>query len=119
MAGHFSVNGVTIKNPTTFKISRYKVTDMDRLADSTMEGDLLGKKTKFFFTYEAITSEELNAILDAIWEVNELFFPLVYTDDNGVEQTKTVYVGEIPSELHRAYGSYWVWKGVTFNLIEK
>ena len=33
-------------------------------------------------------------------------------------KTAKVYVGSIPTELARTGGN-WVWKGVTFNLIEK
>lgn len=116
---NFTVNGVAIKNPSTFKMERYNVTNMERLANATMVGDLIAKKLKFYFTYEAISSYDLNVILEAIWTSTALFFPLVYTE-NGVSKSAMVYVGSIPSELHRAGGSTnWVWKNVTFNLIEQ
>lgn len=116
---NFTVNGRAIKNPSTFKIERYNVTNMERLADASMVGDLIAKKRKFYFTYEAITGEDLDNILEAIWETDELFFPLEYLE-NGVSKTATVYVGSIPTELHRAgRTTNWVWKGVTFNLIEQ
>ena len=115
----FVVNDVSIKNPTTFKVERFKVTTLERLADATMAGDLIAKKLKFYFTYEAITAEELDAILEAIWVTNELFFNLHYTYQ-GAEKDAMVYVGAIPSELHRAgKTSNWVWKNVTFDLIEQ
>ena len=75
------------------------------------------KKRKFYFTYDAISGEDLDVILEAIWETEELFFPLNYVE-NGKEKTATVYVGSIPSELHKA-SKNWVWKNVTFNLIER
>ena len=52
-----------------------------------------------------------------IWETNELFFTLSYVE-NGQTKTATVYSGSIPTELYRT-GDNWVWKGVTFDLIEK
>lgn len=116
---NFSVNGVAIKNPSAFKIERYNITNMERLADAKMVGDLIAKKRKFYFTYEAITGYDLNVILEAIWETDSLFFTLNYLD-NGVAKTATVYVGSIPTDLHKAgRTTNWVWKNVTFNLIEQ
>lgn len=117
--GAFKINGVAIKNPSTFKIERYNVSNMERLANADMVGDLIAKKRKFYFTYDAITAEDLDAILEAIWDINYLFYDIEYKE-NGVAKTAKVYSGSIPSELHHAgKGSNWVWKNVTFNLIEK
>lgn len=116
---NFTVNGRAIKNPSTFKIERYNVTNMERLADAKMVGDLIAKKLKFYFTYDAITGEDLDNILEAIWETDTLFFPLEYIE-NGIAKSATVYVGSIPTDLHRAgRTTNWVWKNVTFNLIEQ
>lgn len=113
------INGIVIKNPDTFKIERYNVTTMKRLANADMVGDLIAKKIKLYYTYDAISGEELDKILDAIWNTNSIFFPVVYMD-NGVERTIKVYSGSIPAELHRAgKTSNWVWKNVSFNLIER
>jgi len=116
---NFTVNGIAIKNPSSFKIERFNVTNMERLANATMVGDLIAKKRKFYFMYDAISGDELDNILEAIWNSTTLFFPLEYLE-NGVSKTATVYVGSIPTELHRAgRTTNWVWKNVTFNLIEK
>jgi len=115
---HFMVNGREIKNPSTFKVERYNVTNMERLANADMVGDLIAKKMKFYFTYDAITAEELDNILDAIWETDSIFYDLAY-DYQGEQRTAMVYSGSIPAELHSAKSKEWVWKNVTFNLIEK
>lgn len=115
---NFTLNGRGIKNPSSFKIERYNVTNLERLADATMVGDLIAKKRKFYFTYDAIKGGDLDNILEAIWETNELFFPLKYKE-NGKSKSATVYVGSIPTELHSAKSKDWVWKNVTFNLIER
>ena len=116
---NFSINGVGVKNPSAFRIERYNVTNMERLANAEMVGDLIAKNRKFYLTYEAISGYDLDVILNAIWETETLFFPLVYIE-NGVEKTASVYVGSIPTELHRAgRTTNWVWRNVTFNLIEK
>lgn len=113
----FVVNGITIKNPSTFKIERYNVTNMERLSNADMVGDLIAKKLKFYFTYDAISAEDFDVILDAIWGAS-LFFPFQYTD-RGKTKRATVYVGSIPSDLHYMSDKNTVWKNVTFNLIER
>lgn len=115
----FVINNVSVKRPTNFKIERYNVTNLERLADASMVGDLIAKKRKFYFTYEQISGYDLDIILSAIWESTALFFTLTYPE-NGIQKTATVYVGSIPSELHFAgRTTNWVWRDVTFNLIEK
>jgi hypothetical protein len=114
----FVVNGVTIKNPSTFKVERYNVTTMERLSNADMVGDLVAKKLKFYFTYEAISADDFDRILNAIWDSDQLFFPLVY-EDRGVQKSATVYVGSIPAELHYMSNRNTIWKNVTFNLIER
>lgn len=115
---NFTVNGRGIKNPSSFKLERYNVTNMERLANADMVGDLIAKKIKLYYTYDAITASDLDNILEAIWDTDKLFFPVTYVYQ-GEERTATVYVGSIPSELHSAKSKEWVWKNVTFNLIEK
>lgn len=112
------INGITIKNPTSFKVERYNVTNMERLSNADMVGDLIAKKRKYYFTYEAISAEDFDAILAAIWDSNALFFPFEY-EDRGKLVRATVYVGSIPSDLHYMSKSNTTWKNVTFNLIER
>jgi hypothetical protein len=116
----FVVNGITIKNPSAFKIERYNVSTMERLANADMVGDLVAKKLKFFFTYDAISAQELDTILSAIWDAPGLFFRLDYPYQ-GEQRSATVYVGSIPSDLHRGdmASPNWIWKGVSFNLIQR
>ena len=114
----FVVNNIPIKNPSGFKIERYNVTTMERLSNADMVGDLVAKKLKFYFTYDAISAEDFDTILSAIYDGDELFFPLVYTD-RGETKTAMVYVGSIPADLHYMGNRNVVWKNVTFNLIER
>lgn len=114
---HFVVNGVAIKTPTTFKVEYFNITNMERLSNATMVGDLIARKRKFYFTYDALSGVELDRILSAI-NSDELFFNMRY-DDGGHVKTATVYVGSIPAELHYMSDRSTVWKNVTFNLIER
>ena len=113
----YTIAGRRIKNPSSFKIERYNLTTIDRLVNGDAVGDLVAKKRKFYFTYEAIDSDDLNNILDAIWETNAIFLPFTYVENNK-QKSATVYTGSIPSELYRP-GGKWVWKNVSFDLIEK
>lgn len=116
----YVVNGTAIKNPSSFKKERYNVTTMNRLSNADMVGDLVAQKRKFYFTYDSISAEEFDKILDAIWSSKKLFFTLEYPE-NGQQKTATVYVGSIPADLHRGNhnSSSWIWKNVSFNLIER
>ena len=114
----YIINGIKIKNPSTFKIERYNVTTMERLSNADMVGDLIAKKLKFYFTYDAISAEDFDDILSAIFEGDSLFFPIEYPTRTGTK-TATVYVGSIPSDLHHMSGRNIVWKNVSFNLIER
>lgn len=113
----YTLNGVAIKRPSTFKIEKYKITNASRLANGDMVADVLSRKRKFYFTYNAISSKELNKILDILWENDDYFYEFTYVE-NGVQKSAIVYPGSIPAELHRPEGE-WVWKNVTFNLIEQ
>lgn len=114
----FIINGVRVKKPSSFKVERYNVTTMERLSDASMVGDLIAKKRKFYFTYDAISADEFDAIIRAIYDNSELFFPFSYPD-RGRMNNADVYVGSIPAELHYMSDKNTVWKNLTFNLIER
>lgn len=114
----FTIRGIKIKNPTTFKIERYNVTTMERLSNADMVGDLIAKKRKFYFTYDAISAEDFDTILSAVYDGDELFYTLEY-EERGTPKSATVYVGSIPAQLHYMSATNVVWKNVTFNLIER
>jgi hypothetical protein len=117
---YFQLDGSDIKNPTTFKVSRYRITKSNRLADGTMSMEFIAKKRKFFFTYDGIEDSDMQTILDALWETDEVFYDLDYME-NGEWKKATVYAGEIPTELKKVQdkNGKWVWSGFNFNLIEK
>ena len=117
--GLFRINSTTIKRPSGWKVERYKVSNLERNAAAYMCGDLIAKKRKFYFTYEAISAKDLDTILDVLWDSNSMFYTLTYYE-NGIQYNATVYPGAIPSELHHAgHGKNWVWKNVSFDLIER
>lgn len=115
---HFKINNSPILDPNVFRIERYNVTTLNRLANAKMVGDLVAKKRKFHFSYDAISATDINHILDLIWNTNSLFYTFEY-EENNVWKSAVVYSGNIPSELHSAQSSEWVWKNVTFDLIEQ
>ena len=118
------IDGTEIKSPAkdNFRITTYLVTDMTRNAAGNMNGQLINKKTKLFFTYKTIMGHELYRIFNVL-QGDTLFHTVTYIDD-GVAYTKTMYVGDMDKTLQRTGAgsgdeSTWVWKNVTFNLIER
>lgn len=112
-----------MKNPTDFKVERYKVSTLTRIANADMVGDMVARKYKFYFTYAAISAAELNKLLEAIWDIDGMFFYLWVPEGNNLA-SKTpyrVYAGAVPASLH--YGNRnpatWVWKDVSFSLIQQ
>lgn len=118
----FTINGIEMKTPSEFDMSYYTLTKSLRTADGEMQQEFVANKRKFNFKYTAITSTELNKIIDAVWTslvtTRQTFHTFTYIDDN-VEKTATVYAGAIPKKLRRADGHEWVWKDVAFSLIER
>jgi len=118
----FSIDGIAIKNPSSFDIEFYTLTKATRVASGDMVMEYVANKRKFVFGYEAIEARELDVIVDILWQqlatTKQCFHALIYTY-NGIQKTATIYSGAIPAQLHNAQHSSWVWKGVSFNLIEK
>jgi hypothetical protein len=118
----FKINGVRIKTPSSFDMSYYTLTKSNRVANGDMVMEYVANKRKFNFNYDAITSTELNKIIEELWNklntTRQCFHTFEYMDDN-VRKTVVVYAGSIPKKLHRADGQIWVWKNVKFSLIER
>jgi hypothetical protein len=118
MSMDIRIDGIPIKQPTSFKISRYNLTKSGRVASGDMTMDLIGKKRKFFFEYDVINLEDMEKLLSLI-DNDNMFFQINYVE-NGKSKSATVYVGEISQDRFRTGGlSGWYWKGFNFNLIEQ
>lgn len=122
----FYIDNVKIKDPNEFNVEYYTLTQSTRIANGDMTMDFVANKRKYNFTWNAITSAQLDVIIDLLWTnlpfTHQCFHALTYTDDRG-PQSATVYAGAIPHKLHRGDGSHfrqqWVWKDVTLSLIEQ
>lgn len=119
---NFKINGVAIKNPNSFDIEHYTLTQSTRVANGDMMMDFVANKLKFNFGYSAIHSSDLDLIIEELWTklatTKQCFHTLEY-NENGEVKTCTVYAGSIPKNLHRGDGSNWVWKDVKFSLIQQ
>lgn len=116
MTNEIKLNGVKIKTPFPFKTSTYNLTKAGRAASGKMKMDIVAKKRKFFFNYDVIDADELKVIMDII-DGSQAFIEIEYYENN-VKKSATVYVGEMPKELHRT-GNLWYYRNFTFNLIEQ
>ena len=114
---YFKLDGVTIKTPDSFKISRYNITKSNRLANGKMSMELIAKKLKFYLTWSALDTVDKEKIMNILWS-NKLFFKFEYIED-GVWKSAVVYAGELATDLHKARPSNWVWKDVEIHLIEQ
>lgn len=118
----FSINGMPIKNPTGWKVEVYTLTKSTRVANGDMMMDFVANKRKFILTYASITNHELDPIIEQLWhgleQSRNCFHTFMYPD-NGVMKSAIVYAGSIPRNLHRGDSKTWVWKDVSFSLIER
>lgn len=116
MASIITIDGVQIKKPTDFSIEKYKLTKSGRLASGKMTMDIIAKKHKFAFSYDVLSSTQLDLIASVV-DGDKAFFELVY-EENNVVKTATVYAGALKAKKFRE-GSIWYWKNITFDLIEQ
>ena len=118
----FTIDGVKIKTPSSFDMSYYTETKSLRTADGNMQMEFIANKRRFNFKYNAIGSNDLDKIVELLWTslatTRQCFHTFSYLE--GTKRiTATVYAGSIPKKLHRGDGSNWVWKDVSFALIEQ
>lgn len=116
MTKYLEINGVLVRTPSKFNISRFNLTKSGRVASGKMKMDLVAKKRKLSVEYEVISGSELQQILDII-DTDRMFFTVRYMDHSGWHSI-TCYVGEIPSEYFRIQMG-WYYRGVQFSLIEQ
>lgn len=114
----FTLDGIVLKNPSGWAPEDYPLTNSNRVGNGDMIMELVAWKRKFNFTYAAIESSELDKILNILIGSTSMFHILTYPD-NGIQKQARVYPGAIPRKLHRGDGSNWVWKDVSFSLIER
>ena len=116
MAQEITLAGNIIKLPTEFKIGSFTLSKAGRTADGKMHIDRIDEKRKFYFSYDALRGDDLDTIKDIITG-STMFFTLTYKDNDNAESA-TVYAGAIEKTQFRTDG-LWVWKDVTFDLIEQ
>ena len=114
------LDGTSIKDPTGFTVSRFKLTKAGRMGNGLRTMDFVASKKRFEFNYKILDGEELNTIETILYDDETLFFTLTYPDNQGVEQTATVYAGAISYDKFRTETNYgYYWKNIAFNLIEQ
>jgi hypothetical protein len=109
----YTISGIPIKSPDSFRIERYNMTKSGRLASGLMTMELIAKKRKFILKYDSLEGSELQQLLRLI-DSDVMFFDFEYTED-GITKIANVYSGDIPTDLAR--DNYW--KDVEIHLIER
>lgn len=113
---YHKLGGVLLKNPTSFKNSKYNLTKSGRVASGKMRMDIIAVKRKFELEY-AVIPGDLYDLIDSILFSGNSFFSYEYVE-NGMVKTATVYAGQLEGQRYRTDGC-WYWKGVKFDLIEQ
>lgn len=116
------IDGIRVKNPNTFNPEYYTLTKSTRVANGNMVMDYVANKQKYNLVWNAISSRDLDTIIEILWrsleETKECFHWLDYADDLRSYHVR-IYSGAIPHNLHRGDGRLWVWKDVKISLIER
>lgn len=113
------LGGIPLPSPSEFVIERYNLTKSGRVASGRMTMDLVAKKRKFRFKYNALDGDELSRVLQAV-DSEQMFQTLEYPDVNGTIKTATVYSGSIEHKLAiRNANGKEIWLDVQFDLIEQ
>lgn len=122
--GKLKIDGVAVKNPTSFRVEKYTLTKSTRVSNGDMSMDFVANKRKVTISYEQINDREIGVLEDVLWgnlvNTKQCFHSLEYYENGSTEPViMTVYSGAIPKQLHRGDGRLWVWKDVSISLIEK
>ena len=112
------INGTEIPTPQVYKV---QINDVDSIGERSATGLLIrgrfATKRKIMFTYNVLTDEAHQAVLEAI---SPEFFQVEYLDPiNGPGATGTFYVGDRQSQAYMYLPTRKLWVDITFNLIER
>lgn len=112
-----TVDGASVKCPSSYV---YRLQDVSapgagRTEDVQMQKMRIAQKVKIDLAWNAVTTAELSAILNAF---NPEYISVNYLDGlSGTFQTKTFYVGDRASPMYNA--TMGLWENVEFNIIER
>lgn len=103
----FWIAGVRVADPSSIKSGEFDVSNMERMADATMTGDIIATKRRVDVTWDKISDSDLDLILRTIRD-HKPFFPIRCPAPGVADETMIVYVGD------RNYGSWRTIKGVRY-----
>jgi len=110
----WTLGGTAIPYPTEFPVEIIDIKYADRVASGKMVVDLIAKKRRFTLVYEDPELADLVTFLTL--KALDAFLEFVYVE-NGVEVTKTVWMGDISYEGE--YVNPETWKNVEIPLEEQ
>jgi hypothetical protein len=108
------VNGVDIADPSSLQVD---IMDLDGTTNRNAKGDLvrdrIAVKRKISLEWPALTPTQISTLLKAVQNV---FFTCTYPDPvEGIDQTKTFYVGDRSAPLYKK----GLWESLKMDFIEK
>lgn len=117
-----SVNGMSVKCPSTFEWTQADVSSSSagRTEDTVMHKDQIGQTVSLSLGWNGLQTNELHAVLKAF---NEEYSTIVYTDplhgdpSNNYRRTTEFYTGNRTTSMYNATLDRW--SVASFNIIER
>lgn len=112
----FTLNGSTMKDPTSFTPTRNRVEVSERAADGTLVVDVVTVKQSYVVTYSNLSASEL-AVFTTLYTAGT-FMTFTYPE-GGSDQSKTVRIESITGSLAYYVGTTEYWENVRITLVEQ
>lgn len=112
------VNGIQIADPMEMKVD---ISDLDGETNRNARGDLIrdriAVKRKISLEFPPLTAAQMSQLLSLIQDV---FFDVTYPDpQTGANRTATFYVGDRSAPALYYRNGQVMWRGVSFNFVER
>lgn len=111
------INGVDIPTPSDYQVGIQDISKAERNANGTMIIERIATKRKIELSWNYLTKEQLQQVLNA---VSPVFFTVEYLDpQDNATRTGTFYAGDRNVGALDYIDGKVRWKDIKFNVIER
>lgn len=118
MDAYYKLDGIAIPIPDDLDIEGYKITKANRVASGLMKMELTALKSKFNLKYEILTGDEMDTIINILF-TSQIYYTFEFLGNNDTVKSYTVYGGALKRTKALSEDGDWIWKNVSFSLIEQ